>query len=442
MKKRVIAYVYGVVAAAVASIFALHWISPEVVSEHLIGVFALTGVAFIGTYLSYKTKGSTTGAVAFIPYLTALVLYPSWSTSVIVGVGALLAEMVKPKLAIKRAFNVAQIVLSCSIGSMVYVSLGGKALQDNAAFNVIPHTVAVFVFLTVNTSSVAAVVSLAEGKRFFRTWLEGNAAGLVYDVGAVPVVYAFARAYVDWGGVAVVVLAMLLVGLRLTYHSKYQLEQTNEDLLRLFVQTVEYRDPYTSGHSQRVSKYSSIIADICGLPERKIERIAMAALLHDVGKIHEIFAPILMKPGRLTPEERAIMELHPIKSAELVEKISALADIVPAVRHHHENWDGTGYPDQLVGKEIPLGSRIIMFADTIDAMTTDRPYRKALGEAEVRLELAKYRGIQFDPEICDVLMASPDFYRLFDKSDSGRVRSLTQRLEALVKGRVKATAVA
>ena len=402
----------------------------------------MTFVAFIGTYLSYKTKGSTNGAVAFIPYLTALVLYPSWSTSVIVGLGALLAEMVKPKLAIKRAFNVAQIVLSCSAGSLAYIASGGKALQADSAFHIVPHTIAVFVFLGVNTSSVAAVVSLAEGKRFLKTWLEGNAAGLLYDIGAVPVVYAFARAYVDWGPVAVVVLAMLLVGLRLTYHSKYQLEQTNEDLLRLFVQTVEYRDPYTSGHSQRVSRYASIIADLCGLPERKIERIAMAGLLHDVGKIHEIFAPILSKPGRLTSEERAIMELHPIKSAELVEKISALEDIVPDVRHHHENWDGTGYPHQLSGKQIPLGSRIIMFADTIDAMTTDRPYRKALCEAEVRQELMKFRGTQFDPEICDALMSSTEFYRLFDKSDSGRVRSLTQRLEKLVKGRAKASAVA
>ena len=136
------------------------------------------------------------------------------------------------------------------------------------------------------------------------------------------------------------------------------------------------------------------------------------------------------------------MELHPIKSAELVEKISALEDIVPDVLHHHENWDGTGYPHQLQGKEIPLGSRIIMFADTIDAMTTDRPYRKALGEADVRQEIIKYRGIQFEPEICDVLLASPEFKRLFDKDDSGRIKSLTQRLEKLVKSRVKTPAVA
>ena len=135
------------------------------------------------------------------------------------------------------------------------------------------------------------------------------------------------------------------------------------------------------------------------------------------------------------------MELHPIKSAELVAKISELQDIIPAVRHHHENWDGTGYPDRLKGKEIPLGSRIIMFADTIDAMTTDRPYREALGEAEVKAELIKFRGIQFDPEICDALLNSPDFKRLFDQSDTGKVLSLTQIMDSLKK-RVRTPAVA
>jgi HD-GYP domain-containing protein (c-di-GMP phosphodiesterase class II) len=114
------------------------------------------------------------------------------------------------------------------------------------------------------------------------------------------------------------------------------------------------------------------------------------------------------------------MELHPIKSAELVEKLSEFADILPAVRHHHENWDGTGYPDRLAGRDIPLGSRIIMFADTIDAMTTDRPYRKAMTEVEVRAELQKYKGSQFDPYICDALLASPEYHQIFVPAKESR----------------------
>ena len=139
-----------------------------------------------------------------------------------------------------------------------------------------------------------------------------------------------------------------------------------------------------------------------------------------------MFAPILRKPGKLTPEEWAIMQTHPIKSAELVSTVSHLQDIVGAVRHHHENWDGSGYPDGIAGEQIPLESRIIMFADTIDAMTTDRPYRKALGQDEVRAELLRCRGKQFDPRICDELVASPLFAQLFVRDEREFLRPRRQ----------------
>jgi HD-GYP domain-containing protein (c-di-GMP phosphodiesterase class II) len=441
MKTSVIAYVYAIVAASVAALVGSYLDNPSVDIALLAGAGGLTFVAFVGAVFSYRVQGSTFGEVSFIPYLSAIILYPSWATLSLVGIGALTAEMIKPKSAIKRAFNVAQIVLAGAAAAFTYVGLGGQSLQLDNTFRAIPHISGVVIFLFVNTFAVAAVIGLAEGKSIVKTWYKGNTAGLVYDVVAIPAVYAFARAYVDWKLGGIVFLCTLIYGLRIAYRSKHQLETTNRELLDLFVQTVEFRDPYTSGHSQRVRRFSRIIAQLVGLPQREIDRISTAALLHDVGKIHEIFAPILMKPGRLTSEERATMELHPIKSAELVAKISDLQDIVPAVRHHHENWDGTGYPDQLKGRDIPLGSRIIMFADTIDAMTTDRPYRKALGEAEVREELRKFRGIQFDPEICDLLLSSPAFARLFDKNDSGNVHSLTQIID-IVRKRVRTPAVA
>jgi HD-GYP domain-containing protein (c-di-GMP phosphodiesterase class II) len=144
-----------------------------------------------------------------------------------------------------------------------------------------------------------------------------------------------------------------------------------------------------------------------------VERVGVAALLHDVGKIDEAFAPILAKEGRLTPDEWAIMKRHPIRSAELVGLLTSLRDVVAPVRHHHENWDGTGYPDGLKGPAIPLASRIIMFADTLDAMTTDRPYRKALGVDEARAEFIRFRGRQFDPDICDRILGEEVWRELY-----------------------------
>jgi HD-GYP domain-containing protein (c-di-GMP phosphodiesterase class II) len=109
------------------------------------------------------------------------------------------------------------------------------------------------------------------------------------------------------------------------------------------------------------------------------------------------------------------MQTHPIKSEELVRTVSQLGDVVAPIRHHHENWDGTGYPDGVAGDKIPIASRIIMFADTIDAMTTDRPYRAALSPAQVHAEFVRLRGRQFDPNICDKLLDSPLYEKLFDQ---------------------------
>src|SRR5437868_12341988 len=179
------------------------------------------------------------------------------------------------------------------------------------------------------------------------------------------------------------------------------------------VAAVEAPVTITDGQSRRGADKARIIARSCGVGGKDVGRIVAAALLHDVGKIHEVFGPILSKPGRLTPEEQVIMRTHPVKSAELAGKVTELRDVVPLIRHHHENWDGTGYPDGLKGAAIPLGSRIIMFADTIDAMTTDRPYRAALDATSVRKELLRFRGTQFDPSICDALLRSAEYSKLF-----------------------------
>jgi putative nucleotidyltransferase with HDIG domain len=427
MKASVIAYVYAVVAAAVASTVALFVLSPSIEFSLFLGAAVLAGLGVLGARTRYRVQGSTFGEVSFIPYLSGLVLYPHWSTVLLVAAGAGLAEAGKKKKpAIKRAFNIAQFTLAASFAGLMYLKLGGVSLQVDKSFNIVPHTSAVIAFLSVNTFAVAAAIGLAEGRSILKTWYHGNSAGIVYDIVAIPVVYVFARVYVDWGPWGAVALGVLIYGLRQTYQTKHQLSTTNRELLELFVHTVEFRDPYTSGHSQRVARFSKVIARAVGLSPKDVERIGVAALLHDVGKIHEIFAPILSKPGRLTDEERATMELHPIKSAELVAKLSELQDIVLDVRHHHERWDGAGYPDRLAGKQIPLGARIIAFADTIDAMTTDRPYRKAMGEHEVREELLRMRGVQFDPQICDVLLQSEYYSDIFRPADSRSISTFTQ----------------
>jgi len=181
----------------------------------------------------------------------------------------------------------------------------------------------------------------------------------------------------------------------------------------LMVKAMEARDPYTSGHSRRVSEYAVVIGRELRLSMSDLDSVKRAALLHDVGKIYEEFAPLLRKEGRLSPEEMMIMRSHVVRSAELVATATRLRGTVEAmIRHHHENYDGSGYPDGLAGEQIPMGARIIMVADTIDAMTTDRPYRKALSLSKALEELVKYAGQQFDPRLVELVSKSPGMRRL------------------------------
>jgi putative nucleotidyltransferase with HDIG domain len=214
------------------------------------------------------------------------------------------------------------------------------------------------------------------------------------------------------------------------YKVNRELQAVNEELLQLMVAAIEARDPYTSGHSQRVAAYSRVVAHAAGVSARATERVATAALLHDVGKIHEEFAPILRKPGRLTDAEFAIMKSHSDKGAALVAKVSQFVDLIPAIRSHHEAWDGSGYPNGLAGERIPLWARIIAFADTIDAMTTDRPYREALNTDTVRAEIERQAGKQFDPAIAAAITTEGQWKSMAAAIRKNRHTHIPNSLEA------------
>ncbi len=166
--------------------------------------------------------------------------------------------------------------------------------------------------------------------------------------------------------------------------------------IRTLAATVDAKDSYTRGHSERVAAYARAIAVELGLPQLAIETIELAGLLHDIGKIGVPDA-VLQKPGRLDPDERTLIEQHADLGARILSDNLALAPLVPLIRHHHERYDGGGYPSGLHGEAIPLGAAIIAVADTYDTMTTDRPYRRAPGPATARAEIAGLSGSQFHP---------------------------------------------
>lgn len=216
----------------------------------------------------------------------------------------------------------------------------------------------------------------------------------------------FTRGDVELAGVLCGQAAMAISNLKLyteVLKKQEELEKTHFDAIKALAQAIEAKDRYTNGHSERMFQYSLAIADILNFSEEEKVSLKYATALHDIGKIG-VSEAILNKPGKLTPEEFEEIKTHPIRGANIISQIEFLSPVIPIVYHHHERYDGKGYPAGLVRDEIPIGSRIVTVLDTYDAMTSDRPYRKALPRETALMELRNCSGTQFDPMVVEAFI--------------------------------------
>lgn len=396
------------------------------------GVWALVSlitVAFLLDQGPTELRVSATGSLSFVIHIASAALFGAFWGAVIAGASTAISLTLQRKQFDKIVFNTAQRSLSVGVAFLLYqfvlgggvppaylangTASGAETQKDLFLFFVMAAT-----YVFTNFLAVSGAISISSGRPFREVWHLNYRGLLGYDVGtsviALLTAWAYQKAAVHGFAPAGLLLVVLpLVVVRHVYAMYHALQASGQELLQVMVKAIEARDPYTSGHSLRVRDLSRAMALELELSAKDIEEVEAAALLHDVGKIHEEFAPLLRKDSRLTPEETALMQTHAAKSAELVGIISKFrGGVQRAVRHHHERWDGDGYPDGLEGKDIPLSARIILIADTIDAMTTDRPYRKRLPLDTVIAELQKCRGTQFDADLVDVAISSVNVRRL------------------------------
>jgi len=328
---------------------------------------------------------------------------------------AIVDTFVRRKPPIRVVFNTAQYMLAVGIAQFLFTALGGIVDAHMFIMQFLPFVVLVAAYFFVNSGSVTLAVSFASGISIRESLSRIVGGAFVYDVfsSSLGLLLAYLYVRLEFAGLAVLLLPLFFV--RHIYEMNQQLEQKNREQLNLMVRAMEARDPYTSGHSVRVSEYARSMARELGLSAKQVDNVETAALLHDVGKMYEEFVPLLRKEGKLTLDERRVMQSHPARGSELVATSAGLrGEVERAIRHHHENFDGSGYPDGLAGEAIPMGARVIMIADTMDAMTTDRPYRKALSFERVVQELVKHSGTQFDPDLVRLVIHSPVIRRLVD----------------------------
>ena len=324
--------------------------------------------------------------------------------------GTLVAEAILRRAWYKAVFNVSQMVITFGAMAVLYRFLyDGSADLLNSSRNVLALVVLAAFYYVINTGMVSLIIAFANRISATYVWKVSYRDVAWNELTMIPL---GAMIVILWQSspwaIALMALPLIVVRSSMLQSSALQL-QTIETLLAL-ADTIDQRDPTTYLHSQRVATFAEMIAKEMGLPQDQIELISMSARLHDVGKIGMSNA-LLYKPQQFSLEEWQEFRRHPVIGASMVENFPLFRKGRDLILHHHERWDGQGYPDRLVGEDTPLGARIIAAADALEAMTADRVYRRALTLDEAMQELRREKGKQFDPSVSDALLRILDSHR-------------------------------
>lgn len=337
--------------------------------------------------------------------LAAAIVMPAPVVVVAVFCGTVLSELWLKRPWFKLIFNAGSMTIDFLIVVFVY------GLFHQPAFKILESTqnvVAVVLLgitdVTVNSLMMCLILALA-GRRTLRSvWSETYKPVLWHELTMLPIGVFIAML---WGVTAwsIVLAVPPLLLARYAYKMVTDLEWQTREALQALARVLDERDEQTGSHSQDVSKFAAIIATELGLSLEEVDEISRAAWLHDIGKVG-MRNDILYKPGALTADERELAKQHASIGGDLLKKFPLFEKGADFVRHHHEWWNGSGYPDGLAGESIPLGARILAVADAYQAMTDERPYRKSLGEKAALEELRRGAGTQFDPCVVEAFFRS------------------------------------
>lgn len=405
LRRRAWAYLLFILSCATLILLATNpALSPPGRGELALCLVMAVGLVLADTHmlaLSHTTKLSVSTAPEFALLLMVGPALAIWTIAISVIVTAPFHLRHGWKW-YNVAFYASNGVISVTAAGGLYSGLSGGAALLSSPSSDLAVLLAAGTYFLLNVGIVAGIVAVARNSDSLAGFL--SAFRLAAPQFAVLLALGVATAVVySYSPLIAAALAIPLVGVYSSLRSALSLRAETKQALEELAAEVDLYDPYTARHSERVAIYAARIARQLQLSEEQVSNIKRAATIHDLGKLR-IWAEMLNKPSKLTPDETRELQTHPARGAQLVSRFRDYRNGKDLILHHHERYDGQGYPDGLKGDEIPLGARIIAVADSADAMMSDRAYRKALTAAETIQELSRNSGKQFDPMVVKAML--------------------------------------
>lgn len=391
-----IAVVFGIGALA-------WWVTPGDIPWIPTLIFGIAG-AIMEAFPVVRRDGTIFSLAGMISCLAIAALgTKAGMTAVALG---LVFALFKLRLSwVQVVYNLGQLMVMAWVSGTIYESLGGAPGELSVAL-LLPYLVMQMAYWLTNSVMFSILLSLLTKSSLIRN-LKKDGAFLAQQSIIMVInctVLASYWAYSEWA-LAVLIVVLLLVRYALAAYDKAQTFYIR--VIKLLTGVMEAQDRFTHGHSERVAHYAIKVGQTLRLSEAQLDQLRTAALLHDVGKM-KIPRDVLHKVTPLTEEEFALIKEHPVTGAEWVGKLDLRGNLAKIIRHHHERWDGKGYPDGLAGEEIPELARIITVVDAFDAMTSDRPYRASMSPEHALSILKNQAGTQFDPRVVKAFLACAD----------------------------------
>lgn len=396
-------YAYTVTVVGLA---LLIWFRPRETPGQWVSILSFTVLAFLTEAFPVNLpRENGTVSVSFAVINAAVLLFGPEAAQYIAAIGTIrLKDLLGRTPLLAVLFNRTMLSLAAFTAGKTYVMLGGVP-GSTSTVRILPLVACAVVYTVVNTSLIVGVVSIDEGVDPRGLWGVNFRWAMPNILALIPIAVVLAQVYTSAGAPGALMFLVPLLLARYSFKRYIDLRDTYIETVKALTATLDAKDPCTRGHSERVARFAVETGKVMGMSEEDLELLRYVGMLHDVGKIG-IKDAILKKPGKFTREEYMEMKQHSSLGAEIISHVKLLGPGAQWVRHHHERYDGQGFPDRLRGNEIPIGARIIAAADAFDAMTSERPYKKAYSIEQARLEMLTHAGTQFDPKVVEALLTA------------------------------------